>query len=107
MDAVKATDAAQIALRGDGKHYVSLDEVIETMPETGADMKIRYKEAALGGSPSTSSKVDDGPRPVGEHRNDAQPADVRAIAAANSLLMQRGVIHRGRLGPLHPGKGLI
>ena len=49
MAAVKAINAARIALRGDGKHIVSLDKVIKTMRETGADMKIKYKETARGG----------------------------------------------------------
>lgn len=49
MGAVKAINAARIALRGDGKHYVSLDKVIKTMRETGADMKTKYKETARGG----------------------------------------------------------
>jgi L-serine dehydratase len=49
MGAVKAINAARIALRGDGKHYVSLDKVIKTMRETGADMKSKYKETARGG----------------------------------------------------------
>ncbi len=49
MGSVKAINAARIALRGDGKHFVSLDKVIKTMRETGADMKIKYKETARGG----------------------------------------------------------
>ncbi|MFO1417138.1 MAG: L-serine ammonia-lyase [Methylotetracoccus sp.] len=49
MGAVKAINAARIALRGDGTHYVSLDKVIKTMRETGADMKSKYKETARGG----------------------------------------------------------
>lgn len=49
MGAVKAINAARIALHGDGKHYVSLDKVIKTMRETGADMKTKYKETARGG----------------------------------------------------------
>ncbi len=49
MAAVKAINAARIALRGDGQHIVSLDKVIKTMRETGADMKIKYKETARGG----------------------------------------------------------
>jgi len=40
---------SRIALRGDGRHIVSLDKVIKTMRETGADMKIKYKETARGG----------------------------------------------------------
>jgi L-serine dehydratase len=47
--AVKAINAARLALRGDGQHYVSLDKVIKTMRETGADMKTKYKETARGG----------------------------------------------------------
>ncbi|MGR8980729.1 MAG: L-serine ammonia-lyase [Gammaproteobacteria bacterium] len=49
MGAVKAINAARIALRGDGTHFVSLDKVIKTMRETGADMKTKYKETARGG----------------------------------------------------------
>ncbi|MEV4279126.1 L-serine ammonia-lyase, iron-sulfur-dependent, subunit alpha, partial [Actinoplanes xinjiangensis] len=41
--------AARMALRGDGRHHVSLDKVIKTMKETGADMKIKYKETSRGG----------------------------------------------------------
>jgi L-serine dehydratase len=46
---VKAITAARLALRGSGAHTVSLDKVIKTMRETGADMKIKYKETARGG----------------------------------------------------------
>ena len=49
MGAVKAINAARIALRGDGTHYVSLDKVIKTMRDTGADMKTKYKETSRGG----------------------------------------------------------
>jgi L-serine dehydratase len=49
MAAVKAINAARMALRGDGRHLVSLDAVIRTMRETGADMQAKYKETALGG----------------------------------------------------------
>ncbi|GIE89039.1 L-serine ammonia-lyase [Actinoplanes regularis] len=49
MAAVKAVTAARMALRGDGRHHVSLDKVIKTMKETGADMKIKYKETSRGG----------------------------------------------------------
>ncbi|GAB4352201.1 MAG: L-serine ammonia-lyase [Gammaproteobacteria bacterium] len=49
MAAVKAINAARMALRGDGTHFVSLDRVIKTMRETGADMKTKYKETARGG----------------------------------------------------------
>lgn len=44
MAAVKAVTAARMALRGDGRHHVSLNKVIKTMKETGADMKVKYKE---------------------------------------------------------------
>ncbi len=47
--AVKAINAARMALRGDGTHHVSLDKVIRTMRETGADMLTKYKETARGG----------------------------------------------------------
>ena len=46
---VKAINAARMALRGDGSHFVSLDKVIKTMRETGADMLSKYKETARGG----------------------------------------------------------
>jgi L-serine dehydratase len=49
MGAVKAINAARIALRGSGNHLVSLDTVIRTMRQTGADMKTKYKETARGG----------------------------------------------------------
>lgn len=49
VGAVKAIEAARLALLGDGVHRVSLDEVIETMRRTGADMSHKYKETALGG----------------------------------------------------------
>ncbi|SIG63101.1 L-serine dehydratase, iron-sulfur-dependent, single chain form [Mycobacteroides abscessus subsp. abscessus] len=45
----KAINASRMALWGDGQHRVSLDEVIETMRQTGADMSSKYKETALGG----------------------------------------------------------
>lgn len=47
--AVKAVTAARTALRGDGRHIVSLDSVLKTMRETGADMSVKYKETARGG----------------------------------------------------------
>jgi L-serine dehydratase len=47
--AIKAIAATRMALRGDGEHYVSLDKVIKTMRETGADMKVKYKETSRGG----------------------------------------------------------
>jgi L-serine dehydratase len=49
MAAVKAINATRLALRGDGRHFVSLDRAIETMRATGADMKTKYKETAMGG----------------------------------------------------------
>jgi len=49
MGSVKAINAVRMALRGDGQHYVSLDKVIRTMRQTGADMKSKYKETARGG----------------------------------------------------------
>ena len=49
MASVKAINAARMALRGDGTHVVTLDKVIKTMRETGADMKVKYKETARGG----------------------------------------------------------
>ena len=49
MAAMKAINAARMALNGDGKHFVSLDSVIATMLETGKDMMSKYKETSLGG----------------------------------------------------------
>lgn len=49
MGAVKAINASRLAIRGDGRHYVSLDKVIVTMRETGKDMRSKYKETARGG----------------------------------------------------------
>ena len=46
---VKAINAARMALRGDGQHFVSLDRVIKTMRDTGRDMSTKYKETARGG----------------------------------------------------------
>ncbi|MDO6591703.1 L-serine ammonia-lyase [Loktanella sp. D2R18] len=49
LGAIKAVSAASLALRGDGKHLVSLDVAVETMRQTGVDMSEKYKETALGG----------------------------------------------------------
>jgi len=49
MAAVKAINAQRLALQAEGKHKVSLDKVIKTMRETGADMKHHYKETSRGG----------------------------------------------------------
>ncbi|NVK55630.1 MAG: L-serine ammonia-lyase [Alteromonadaceae bacterium] len=49
MGAIKAINASRLALRGTGEHKVSLDKVIKTMRDTGADMKTKYKETARGG----------------------------------------------------------
>jgi L-serine dehydratase len=46
---VKAINATQMALRGDGQHFVSLDKVIHTLRETGRDMLDKYKETSTGG----------------------------------------------------------
>lgn len=49
LGAIKAVSAASLALRGDGKHLVSLDACVETMRQTGRDMDARYKETSQGG----------------------------------------------------------
>jgi L-serine dehydratase len=49
MGAVKAINAATLAMHGDGTHKVTLDQVIETMRQTGLDMKSNYKETSQGG----------------------------------------------------------
>ncbi|WP_425101420.1 L-serine ammonia-lyase [Tropicibacter sp. S64] len=49
LGAIKAVSAASLALRGDGTHFMPLDNCIETMRQTGKDMNTRYKETSLGG----------------------------------------------------------
>ena len=49
MGAIKAINAARMAMMSDGSHLVSLDQVIETMRQTGVDMQSKYKETSLGG----------------------------------------------------------
>ena len=49
MGAVKAVNAARLACRGDGQHFVSFDKVVETMKQTGADMLESYKETSRAG----------------------------------------------------------
>ena len=49
MGAVKSVSAASLALRGDGRHLVTLDAAIATMRETGQDMLSKYKETSRGG----------------------------------------------------------
>lgn len=49
LGAVKAVTSASLALRGDGTHKISLDQVIQTMRQTGADMLVKYKETSQGG----------------------------------------------------------
>jgi len=49
MGAIKAINAARLALQGDGSHFVSLDKVIKTMRDTGRDMRQKYKETSRGG----------------------------------------------------------
>lgn len=49
MGAVKAVNAARMAMIGDGQHHISLDKVIRTMKQTGMDMQTIYKETSLGG----------------------------------------------------------
>jgi hypothetical protein len=55
--AVKAINAAQMALRGDGEHFISLDRVIRTMRDTGADMHDKYKETSRGGLAVSASML--------------------------------------------------
>ncbi|WUI01074.1 L-serine ammonia-lyase [Spirillospora sp. NBC_00431] len=49
VGAIKAISAARISLRGDGRHFVSLDKAIKTMRDTGRDMLDKYKETSRGG----------------------------------------------------------
>ncbi len=49
MAAIKAINAQRLAMKGDGAHHVTLDKVIQTMRQTGADMKSKYKETSRGG----------------------------------------------------------
>ncbi|MDT8429630.1 MAG: L-serine ammonia-lyase [Pseudomonadales bacterium] len=57
MAAIKAISAARMAMRGNGEHYVSLDQVIKTMRDTGRDMQDKYKETARGGLALTVLEV--------------------------------------------------
>ena len=47
--AIKAHTAASLALKGDGKHFMSLDNCVEAMRQTGLEMSVKYKETSLGG----------------------------------------------------------
>ena len=49
LGAIKAVSAASLALRGDGTHFMPLDNCIEAMRQTGRDMSMKYKETSLGG----------------------------------------------------------
>ncbi|TDB93357.1 L-serine ammonia-lyase [Actinomadura sp. 7K534] len=49
VGAIKAISAARISLRGDGRHFVSLDKAVKTMRDTGRDMLDKYKETSRGG----------------------------------------------------------
>ena len=49
IGAVKAVSAASLALRGDGEHFMPLDNCIEAMRQTGEEMSTKYKETSLGG----------------------------------------------------------
>ena len=49
MASVKAIQAARMAIHNEGSHFVSLDKVIQTMRETGKDMREKYKETLLAG----------------------------------------------------------
>ena len=57
MAAVKAMNAALLALAGNGSHYISLDQAIETMRQVGVDMQSKYKETAQGGLATISSHI--------------------------------------------------
>ena len=49
IGAIKAVAAASLALRGDGTHFMPLDNCIEAMRETGKEMSAKFKETSLGG----------------------------------------------------------
>ena len=49
LGAVKAVTAASLALKGDGQHFMPLDNCVEAMRQTGLDMMERYKETSEGG----------------------------------------------------------
>ncbi len=49
LGAIKAVSAASLALRGDGRHFVPLDNCVQVMLETGRDMSVKYKETSTGG----------------------------------------------------------
>ena len=77
MGAVKAINAARLALRGDGTHKVSLDKVIKTMRETGADMKTKYKETSRGGLAVNVIGVLKSPCEIARHSTDRDPDRLR------------------------------
>lgn len=52
--AVKTINAAQMTLRGDGTHFISLGRLIRTMRDTGVDMHDKYKETSHGGQAVSS-----------------------------------------------------
>ena len=86
ISAGKAINAARMALRGDGAHHVTLDEVIETMRTTGADMHSKYKETSTGGLavnvPSTSSNADGTPNATGS----GTPCDLIGMTDGYSIM---------------------
>lgn len=63
MGAIKAINAARMALRGNGTHMVSLDQVIKTMMQTGADMKSKYKDLARRAGGERGRVLSEGAQP--------------------------------------------
>ena len=93
MGAVKAINAARLAMRGDGTHKVSLDQVIATMRQTGHDIRSIYKETRQG---ALAVNV-----PNAEYRSSRSTAGTRAVSGATSMeSRQQVVVVTGAFGAL-------
>jgi hypothetical protein len=71
--AVKAVNSASLALRGDGIHKIRLDQVIQTMRQTAADMLVKYKETSQGGLAVNFTECRGGARQRFYERNPRKP----------------------------------
>jgi L-serine dehydratase len=94
MGAIKAVNAARLALKGDGDHYVSPDAVIKTMLQTGVDMKTKYKETSRGGLAVN----------VVECRRDVDHRDIQRCVMIRLPRRCRGMtcLRKGRNRPVAP-----
>jgi hypothetical protein len=101
MASIKAINAARMALRGDGKHFVSLDKVIRTMRDTGADMKAKYKETARGGLALNVLEVPDRP----DRREGVAPGDMPESAQGRVGASANASTHAGGAASVGAGAG--